>query len=67
MLGATLRAGETLTYKVGQGRHGYLVPATGALLIDGEQIETRDGVALRGGDYRVEALDDAEIVLVDAE
>ena len=67
VMAATLPAGGVLTHRVGEGRHAYLVPATGALLIDGERIETRDGVALAGGEYRIEALDDAEIVLVDAE
>jgi quercetin 2,3-dioxygenase len=66
VLAATLAAGGALTYAVGDGRHAYLVPATGALLIDGERVEARDGVALAGGDYRIEALADAEIVLVDA-
>lgn len=66
VMAATLRAGETLTHGVGAGRHAYLVPATGALLIDGERVEARDGVALASGEYRIEALADAEIVLVDA-
>jgi len=68
VLGATLKAGETLTYDVGAGRHAYLVPATGALDIDGEAIATRDGAALTGGQtYTITATDDAEIVLVDSE
>jgi hypothetical protein len=67
VLGATLNAGETLSYEVGAGRHAYLVPATGALSIDGERVDTRDGVALSGGRYAITALDEAEIVLVDAE
>ena len=74
VLAATLGAGERLNHSVGAGRHAYLVPATGALIIapaaeagaDGERIEARDGVALSGGDYVIEALGDAEIVLVDA-
>ncbi|WP_375391817.1 pirin family protein [uncultured Sphingomonas sp.] len=66
VLAATLAAGEALEHRVDEGRHAYLVPATGALLIDGERVDARDGVALAGGDYRIEALDDAEIVLVDA-
>ena len=66
VMAATLTAGETLTHTVGEGRHAYLVPATGALLIGGERVEARDGVALAGGEYRIEALQDAEIVLVDA-
>jgi redox-sensitive bicupin YhaK (pirin superfamily) len=66
VLGATIKPGEALTYTVGEGRHAYLVPATGALVIDGERIEARDGAALTAGDYRIEAVDEAEIVLVDA-
>ncbi len=66
VLGARLRAGESIDYSVGEGRHAYLVPATGRIEIDGEIITARDGVALRGGDYRVRASEDAELVLVDA-
>lgn len=67
VLGARLKAGESIDYQVGEGRHAYLVPATGRISIDGETISARDGVALRGGDYRVTASEDAELVLVDAE
>ncbi|KQN25708.1 pirin [Sphingomonas sp. Leaf33] len=68
VLGATLKAGETLTYDLGAGRHAYLVPATGALDIDGETIAARDGAALVGGrTYTITATDEAEIVLVDSE
>ena len=67
VMGATLKAGETLMHRVGAGRHAYLVPATGAIEIDGERVEARDGAALGAGDYEITALVDAEIVLVDAE
>jgi redox-sensitive bicupin YhaK (pirin superfamily) len=68
VLGATLKAGERVEHAVDEGRHAYLVPATGRLLIDGEEVNARDGVALAGGrTYAIEALDEAEIVLVDAE
>ena len=67
VLGATLKAGETLTHGVGEGRHAYLVPATGTLSVDGERIDTRDGAALSGGQtFSITAIEDAEIVLVDA-
>jgi redox-sensitive bicupin YhaK (pirin superfamily) len=33
--GATVRAGETVTYQLGEGRHLYLVPATGAIEVNG--------------------------------
>ena len=68
VLGATLTAGETLTHEVAPGRHAYLVPATGALTVDGERIDARDGAALTGGQsYTITAIEDAEIVLVDSE
>ena len=66
IFGAVLKAGETLSYVVGAGRHAYLVPALGRLDIDGTIANERDGVALGGGHYTIAALDDAEIVLVDA-
>ena len=34
VLGATLRAGESLTHSVGEGRYAYLVPAVGKVEID---------------------------------
>ena len=68
VLGATLKAGETVDYAVGAGRHAYLVPATGRIEIDGQAIEARDGVAIDGGrTVSITAGQDAELVLVDAE
>ena len=68
VMGATLKAGERVEHAIGAGRHVYLVPATGRLLIDGEPVEARDGVALTGGrTVTIEAVEDAEIVLVDSE
>ncbi|MGO4711198.1 pirin family protein [Bradyrhizobium sp. 2TAF24] len=67
VLGATLRAGETTTYPIGAERHGYLVPSSGVVEVNGERVEARDGVAIRQEDVvTVKALADAEIVLVDA-
>jgi redox-sensitive bicupin YhaK (pirin superfamily) len=67
VLGASLRAGETVDYPLGQGRHGYLVPAKGAVEVNGIRLDTRDGAAIRDEEgLRVRALDDAELVLVDA-
>ena len=67
VMGATLKAGESVTHSVGDGRHAYLVPAVGRITIDGNPFETRDGAALSGGQtVTITALDDAEIVLVDA-
>ena len=68
VMAATLKAGDVATHAVGEGRHAYLVPATGRLSIDGVAIETRDGVALAGGrTVTITAIEDAEIVLVDSE
>ena len=68
VLGATLRAGESVEHTVGDGRHAYLVPAVGAIEIDGQRFEARDGAALSGGQtVTITALEDAEIVLVDAD
>ncbi|WP_374578813.1 pirin family protein, partial [Phenylobacterium sp.] len=65
--GATLKAGETTEYQLGAGRYAYLVPATGAVEVNGVTAKARDGLAIRDVDtIRVTALEDAELVLVDA-
>lgn len=68
VLGATLKAGESVTHEVGGNRHAYLVPAEGKIEIDGEPVNARDGAALASGKtYTITAIEDAEIVLVDSE
>ncbi|WP_374471303.1 pirin family protein [Phenylobacterium sp.] len=65
--GATLKAGETTEYALGSGRHAYLVPAAGAVEVNGVRLDARDGAAIRDEPVlRVTALEDAEVVLVDA-
>jgi len=67
VLGATLKAGESTEYAIGKDRRGYLVPATGAIEIDGVRAYARDGVAIRDLDVlHIVALEDSELVLVDA-
>jgi redox-sensitive bicupin YhaK (pirin superfamily) len=67
VVGATLKAGETAEYVLGADRRGYLVPASGAVEIDGQRINARDGAAITGVEtLRVTALEDSEVVLVDA-
>jgi len=67
VLGATLKAGESVEYDLGAARRGYLVPAVGAVEIDGVRIEARDGAAISAVErFKVTALEDSEIVLVDA-
>ncbi|WP_315759994.1 pirin family protein [Sphingomonas sp. Y38-1Y] len=68
VMGATLKAGESVEHTVGDGRHAYLVSATGVIEIDGERFEARDGAALTGGKtYTIRAVEEAELVLVDSE
>jgi redox-sensitive bicupin YhaK (pirin superfamily) len=68
VMGATVKAGESVSHTVGEGRHAYLVPATGAVEILGERYEARDGIAISGGQtVEIKALDNAELVLVDAD
>jgi hypothetical protein len=67
VLGATLKAGETVKYELAPMRHGYLVPALGSVEVNGVRIGTRDGAAITDEALlAVKALEDAEIVLVDA-
>ncbi|WP_114952636.1 pirin family protein [Sphingosinicella terrae] len=67
VLGATIRAGETVDYPIGKDRRAYLVPATGAVEIDGVRINARDGAAIKDLEtLRVTAIEESEIVLVDA-
>jgi redox-sensitive bicupin YhaK (pirin superfamily) len=65
--GATLRAGESAEYALDPGRRAYLVPAAGAVEVNGVRLEPRDGAAIRDeAVLRVRALEDAEVLLVDA-
>ena len=67
VLGATLKAGQQAEYRLGKERHGYLVPATGRIEVNGVKLEARDGAAIEDVDMlRVTAIEDSEIVLVDA-
>ena len=67
VLGASLKAGETAEYALADGRYGYLVPSKGAVELNGVRLAARDGAAIRSEPLlRVRALEDAELVLVDA-
>ena len=68
VLGASLKKGETVEYSFGDSRRlGYLVPATGAVEVDGVSLAERDGAAISGVEsIKVTALEDAELVLVDS-
>jgi redox-sensitive bicupin YhaK (pirin superfamily) len=67
VVGASLKAGETAEYPLGWDRKGYLVPATGSVEIEGILVNARDGAAITELDVlKVRAIEDSEIVLVDA-
>jgi Pirin-related protein len=66
VLGASLKAGDTVDYALGNGRYAYLVPATGAVELNGVKLDARDGAAIRDeATLRITAIEDAELVLVD--
>jgi redox-sensitive bicupin YhaK (pirin superfamily) len=66
ILGATLKAGESLEYAADPSRHLYLVPSA-KVEVNGTPAEKRDGVAITGETtVTVKAEEDAELVLVDA-
>jgi redox-sensitive bicupin YhaK (pirin superfamily) len=68
VLGATVKAGDTVEYRFDNAdRHGYLVPAKGKVEVNGVKLAAQDGAAIHGESaIRVTALEDAELVLVDA-
>ena len=67
VLAARLESGQTVTYAADAGRHQYLVAPVGRVRVNGELANPRDGVAITGeSEIVVEALDDAEVVMVDA-
>jgi hypothetical protein len=67
VLGASLKAGETAEYTLGEGRFAYMVPAAGAVEINGEALGKGDGAAIRDERVlRITAKEDAELVLVDS-
>ena len=67
MLGATIKAGDTVTYATDPQRHAYLVPATGRIRVGDVEARARDGVAITDLDtITVTAIEDSELVLVDA-
>jgi redox-sensitive bicupin YhaK (pirin superfamily) len=67
VLGATLKAGKRIVLELDPKRHAYLVPAKGAVQVDGVRIGTRDGAAITGlSSIDIAAIEDTEVVLVDA-
>ena len=66
IFGATVKAGGAIALDADPDRHLYLVPS-GRGRVNGVEAGPRDGVAITGERaVRIEAEDDAELVLVDA-
>jgi redox-sensitive bicupin YhaK (pirin superfamily) len=67
VMGATLKVGETVEYALGDRRHAYLVPASGAVEVNGVRIDARDGAAIKDiAVVRITAIENSELVMVDA-
>jgi redox-sensitive bicupin YhaK (pirin superfamily) len=67
VLGAMLKAGETVRHEFGAARQAYLVVASGRIEVNGEPVGQLDGVAITNvGAVQVSALEDSELVMVDA-
>jgi redox-sensitive bicupin YhaK (pirin superfamily) len=66
VLGATVKAGGTIELEADPGRYLYMVPS-GRVRVNGVAAAARDGIAITGENrLRIEAEEDAELVLVDA-
>jgi redox-sensitive bicupin YhaK (pirin superfamily) len=66
VMAATLKAGQTLTQALGEGRAAYLVPAKGAVTVNGQALHARDGAAIAGErEIVLTATEDAELVMVE--
>jgi quercetin 2,3-dioxygenase len=66
VMGATLRAGQRISYALGDGRMAYVVPASGDVTLNGSPILTREGAAVRDEKrVEIEAQNDSEILLID--
>ena len=65
---ATLKAGDSITYHAAPDRHLYMVAPVGCIRVNGIEAQPRDGIAITDETtITLEALDDAEVVLVDAQ
>jgi redox-sensitive bicupin YhaK (pirin superfamily) len=66
VMAATLRPGQTLRQPLGPGRAAYLVPARGAVTVNGLALGARDGAAIRDeAEIAITASEAAELVLVE--
>jgi len=63
----TLKTGQSAEYEPHKPRYLYLVPAAGSVEVNGVRVNARDGAAIRNeAKLTITALEDSELVLVDA-
>jgi len=66
VLGTTFKAGERVVYDLLSTRGAYLAAARGQVTVNGQHVGERDGVAITNeSEISIEALESAEIILVD--
>jgi len=66
VLAATLKKGQTLVQTLAEGRAAYIVPARGAVTVNGAAANARDGIAIRDeASVTITATEDAELVMVE--
>ena len=66
ILAATLKPGQSVEHVLEPGRHLYMVPAAGKLLVNGRETKARDGIAITGEDrVELKAIEDTEILIAD--
>ncbi|CAL8477022.1 pirin family protein [Caballeronia sp. S22] len=67
VLGATLQTGNSIEQAFSSGRQAYIVVAAGRIEVNGESMGPLDGAAItRVESIRINALEDSELVMVDA-
>jgi len=66
LMAVELEAGGSIGYDLAPGRRAYLVPASGAVTVNGKPAPERSGVAItEETELTIEATDGAEVVLLD--
>jgi redox-sensitive bicupin YhaK (pirin superfamily) len=66
VMAATLKKGQTLVQPLAEGRAAYIVPAKGAVTVNGAAAAARDGIAVREEtEISITATKDAELVMVE--
>lgn len=67
VMGATLLRGQTVNYSLGSGRHAYLAPSKGSVIVNGQRVAVGDGIAASAEEkLTIAAEEDSKFVLVDA-